>query len=111
MKKLQYGMVNIGCDPEFFFSKKGKIIGSEKIIPKDGLYGNPGSKIIIDGVQAELNPRENACREILANEIKACFKSLDRKLQETKGIKADFSQTIEISKQELKSLDEKSRTL
>jgi len=33
--RLQHYTITMGCDPEFFFSKKGEIIGSEKIIPKD----------------------------------------------------------------------------
>lgn len=111
MKKLQYGIVTLGCDPEFFFSKKGKIIGSEKILPKEGLtIGYGTSKIIIDGVQAELNPEANTCRERLAFNIKKCFETISLTLKNNKGIKTDFSQTIEISKKELNSLAKESRT-
>ena len=75
--------VVIGCDPEFFFAKKGKIIGAEKVLPEDGLkyvpsWGESKSKIIIDGVQAELNPRPNSCRASLADEISQCFKTVSK---------------------------------
>lgn len=107
---------NMGCDPEFFFKHKGLIIGAEKIIPQKGLVirekaGNEiGSKFIIDGVQAEINPRPNTCRANLANELRRCMIMLKQELL-TKGADytADFSRTIEISKDELMSLDEKSR--
>ena len=38
MNKVQIRGVTFGCDPEFFFTKGGKTIGAEKIIPKDGEY-------------------------------------------------------------------------
>ena len=110
----------LGCDPEFFFKNDGGIIGAEKIIPKDGLLNtvttnlgtylpdSPTSKFIIDGVQAELNPRPNTCRANLANEIAACFKTLATSLKD-KGVSVDFSQAVEISKENLMELDEQSR--
>lgn len=120
---------SLGCDPEFFFKFKGEVIGAEKFIPKQGLEYNPAktgrigydgahtttgdgtpSKFIIDGVQAELNPRPNYCRANLANEIAACFKTLKNELDKRgKGFEADFSRTVEISKDRLAELDEKSR--
>ncbi len=101
----------LGCDPEFFFKKGKSIIGAEKIIPKKGLASdyNSNSKIIIDGVQAELNPRASNCREILAREIQGCFITLANKLKKTKGIKTDFTQTITISKKALNELAPASR--
>jgi hypothetical protein len=115
-----------GCDPEFFFSSKGQVLGAEKIIPENGieyvkevggkkdgdftvLYGTT-SKIIIDGVQAELNPRPNTCRANLANEISCCFMKLYNEIKENKDLNIDFSQVVEISKEELDSLSEKSKT-
>ena len=83
---LQFKSIVFGCDPEFFFSKNGEVIGAEKVIAENGLEykrgdfedkkdgdtvsgysrGAGNSKIIIDGVQAELNPRANTCRALLA---------------------------------------------
>ena len=103
--------VTIGADPEFFLTRNKKIIGSEKVIPKEGITVNtsPDCKIVIDGVQAELNPRAFACRAYLGNEISACFKALDKELKKKRNVKVDFSQLISISDKELKSLDKKSR--
>lgn len=101
--------INMGCDPEFFLKLDGEVIGAEKIIPKAGLhYGN--SKIIIDGVQAELNPRPNTCRGLLGNEIAACFRTLEQQIKaKNRKVTCDFSRTVEISKENLMELDEKSR--
>lgn len=99
----------IGCDPEFFFSKGTKVIGSEKIIEKDGLIAGSGSKIVIDGVQAELNPRPQTCREILANDIGGCFLKIAETLKGKERVKVNFSQVIEVGQKELDSLSESSR--
>ena len=48
----------LGCDPELFFSKGGKIVGSEKVLPEDGLTNTPRwagelthKGVVLDGVQ------------------------------------------------------------
>lgn len=106
----------MGCDPEFFFKDaSGKIIGAEKFIPKNGMVhedvnGTGDSKFIIDGVQAELNPRPNYCRANLANEIKACMVMLAGEMKARgNGLTADFSRTVIIDKDKLMELDEKAR--
>lgn len=99
----------LGCDPEFFFKKDGEIIGAEKFLPKAGLDTGAG-KVIIDGVQAELNPAPSYCREILSSTLKTCFRQLQASLQQRgAGISCDFSRTIEISKENLMELAEESR--
>lgn len=101
----------MGCDPEFFFLKNGKVIGAEKILPEHGLLIRGdinSSKFIIDGVQAELNPRPNYCRANLGNEIRLCFQTLLIEM-EKKGVKANFNTTVEISKKNLMELDAKSK--
>lgn len=124
MYYLKHKTISFGCDPEFFFTVQGKTIGAEKIIPKKGIkykaktthnteggYTAKGteSKIIIDGVQAELNPRANTCRANLGNEISQCFRELYKKMQKNKSVKADFSQMIEITQEEMDSLDASSK--
>lgn len=107
----------LGCDPEAFFSKNGKIIGSEKVMPEGGviyrhgvttLNANPNgeNRVIVDGVQFELNPLPSQCRESLSFNIQQCFSNLSKRLQlkQYKGIKADFSQLIEVDKDEFDSL-------
>ena len=114
---IDYHTIHMGCDPEFFFKDDNGTVGAEKVLPKNGMkatdrrQGGTGKnitpKFVIDGVQAELNPRPNFCRAYLANEISSSLKTLKAHLQ-SKGIKADFSSTIEISKERLMELDEKS---
>lgn len=123
-KKLYRKEVIFGCDPEFFFEKKGKIIGSEKIIDRDkgfkvidaytnggtgSICGDHDSKFIVDGVQVELNPRPDSCRARLGNEISKCFRNLQRKMLEDPELSINFSPTIEITTEELDTLDEKSK--
>jgi len=128
-KKLSFSYnVTLGCDPEFFFSgSKGKTTGAEKVLPENGITYTPGtahydgsytcrgdvkeSKIVIDGVQAELNPRPNTCRANLGNEISACFRDLHKALEaQGKGIGVNFMPLVKISQKELDSLSEKSKT-
>jgi len=100
----------LGCDPEFFFKTSEGIIGAEKIIPKNGLIISSSNKIIIDGVQAELNPTASTCRQSVQYAISACFLELRQELKKYNGtITADFSQAVEISKENLMDLEEKSR--
>jgi hypothetical protein len=108
----------LGCDPEFFLKKGTKIIGSELVIAEDGLKvgslfdtstdKDNRSKFVRDGVQAELNPRQNTCRASLASEISACMRVLNGELVKHK-VKADFSRLVKITKPELLKLSEKSR--
>lgn len=114
LTKAQDLYLNMGCDPEFFFKQDGQIIGAEKVLPKHGLTVTRGdtttSKFIIDGVQAELNPRPSTCREVIAGELRACFTHLKADLTaKNLGVTADFSRTINISEEKLMELDEESR--
>jgi len=118
MRALIYSQnLNIGCDPEFFFEKKGKIIGAEKVLDEQGLLDNLdvafGQKkkpiVIIDGVQAELNPTQNNCRQSLASNITHCFIELHKKISSDKDLSLQFNSVKEISAEELDSLSEKSK--
>lgn len=111
-KQLQFFSIVFGCDPEFFFRKGKEIVGAEIVLPKDGLYdGNETypNKIIIDGVQAELNPQPNTCRESLGFNIADSFKALKNHLQNFKGIGIDFSQTIQLSDEDFDKLSDGSK--
>lgn len=99
--------ITLGCDPEFFFSKDGKIIGSEVVIPKKGIASN-GGLTVIDGVQAELHPGQSTCRELLANNIILCLRQVELSAT-AKGVKADFSQVVEIEKEELDKMDDENK--
>lgn len=110
MNKLQYYSVLMGCDPEFFISKNGNILGSEKVIPKDGLNSKEYQtcKVIRDGVQAELNPPPNTCRQSLSAFITECFKSLNTQMKTDPSLSLDFNGVVKVRKEELKSLSPES---
>lgn len=122
MKRLESYRVSMGCDPEFFFARQGKIIGSEKLLSEEG-YSMPSTetdaprnqhratafntpKIIIDGVQAELNPRPHDCRATLANEIAWCMRKIVKNVLRGEAT-IDFSQAVEVSQEELDSLSDR----
>lgn len=108
----------IGCDPEFFFKRGNRIIGSELVFPKgttktEGYfpkavpetYGAVG-KFIVDGVQAELNPQAQGCRAFMCNNIAHSFKALKQDiLDKNKDISICFDRSVIISKTELNKLD------
>ena len=119
VRSLQYAVLYFGCDPEFFFERKGShIIGAEKVLP-EGLkmpanvyntvtqkYEKAFSGFVLDGVQVELNPSPNPCRANLANEMKRHFQALKKKLESMPDIQASFSQVIDLPQDELDSLGE-----
>lgn len=96
----------LGCDPEFFFKRKNEIIGAEKVLPVGGLK-TKGGKIIIDGVQGELNPNPSTNPDELYQNILDCFSELKNILSEDTTI--DTSVTVEVSESEMQSLDDKSK--
>lgn len=102
--------VSWGTDPEAFFSKDDRIIGSEKLIPKYGLR-NAHGKIVRDGVQFEFNPRsERTVKELGAN-ISGLFAKLQDRLKRNNGIGLDFNGLVEVDRAELDSLEPRSRIL
>lgn len=128
MQKITTSYYDLGCDPELFFEKNGKIIPSEKVIPEQlwflQEYNNPTNDVpltqrkkysgvvVQDGIQVELNPRASHCREILANDLRRLFtiikKQLDKK--ENKGVKLNFEQVVKVSKATLNKSSSKCRT-
>lgn len=111
MKTLQFIQFTLGCDPEFFFSKSGKIIGAEKIISKKGLIltDYSSTKVIVDGVLAELNPIPCSCRQDLGHEISRCFEAIKNVISSDPSLGVDFSQKITLTKKELDSLSDESK--
>ncbi len=98
--------VNIimGSDPEFFLKKDGKIIGAEKVLSMfdDNKFRSDRGKVIIDGVQAELNPQPSYCRNIASGNIFNVISQFEKILPE--DIKICLDQTVDIEKEELDSL-------
>lgn len=115
-KKISYTYLNFGSDPEFFFCKKtafgrkGSVIGSEKILPEGGLSLNGRTKasIVRDGVQAELNPAQNTCRQRCANEIASNFKTIVELIKK-KRITINWSPLVRVTKSEMDSLSPASK--
>lgn len=117
MKPLYYiQSIIFGADPEFTFQLNGKSVGSEKIIPQNGIdcgrgQGNDldvNNKIIIDGYQAELNITPASCRAYFGNNIAACFRTLARNINQN-NVNVNFASVVKIPREELKSLSEKSK--
>lgn len=103
--------VNLGCDPELFFKTSEGVIGAEKIIPKGGIRGarSDDGKTIIDGVQVELNPEPNTCREVLISALIGCMTTLEEEMRKHKGVSLDFSRSVTVPKDKLKELSEEAQ--
>lgn len=124
MQKLiqqNYITPSLGCDPELFVARDGKVIGSEKVMPEGGVIFRHGvtylnanefgeNKVVMDGVQVELHPMSATCREALCTNIGKCFQYLDERLKQVKA-DIDFSQLIEVSQDEFDSLSGDSKRL
>lgn len=101
----------LGCDPEFFFVDAAhRVVGSERVLPEEGLKDPFGSKIVIDGVQAELNPPSSGCRESLASFIAEQFVTLGKRMA-TMNFPYTISTTsvVEVDAEELAELSPKAR--
>lgn len=110
---LKQTTVNFGCDPELFAESNGIIIGSERIIPEDGIGGV--NKLIRDGIQVEMNIYPSTCREAVAANIASTFRLLKDRINTIntmggKNFKASFAPVVKVTKEELNALSEKSRT-
>lgn len=100
-----------GADPEMFLEDKntGKIVGSEKGIPEDG-YTCPGGKIVRDGVQIELNPFPNKCREMIGYNLMHIFNKMKVGLEPT-SYRLSLRQVVEVDRDELNALSPQAREL
>ena len=98
-----------GSDPEGFFKKSGRIIGSEKLIPATGIRTYNG-KIVRDGVQFELNPVSGTIASLGRN-ISGLFGALQGRLADNKGVSICYDGLVEVSAQELASLSPATRVL
>jgi len=103
----------LGCDPEFFFESNGEVLESEKVLPKRGLRIDNGDgkekRVSIDGVQAEINPRPDACRGFLGSHIRECFILLKEKIKKDENLKVSFDSIKKLSKKKLDSLSDSSK--
>ena len=86
----------IGSDPEFFFMENGKVLSSELVLPKNGINTQYG-KLTIDGVQAEINPIAETCREVHSHRIAAMIHEAKEQLKKGQSISFDPLVPIELS--------------
>jgi hypothetical protein len=101
MKWSDYPKFVIGADPEVFIRhNSGRLMGSSQVIPIEGLVvdqdRNTGKGILVDapsgvyasgtivrdGVQAELHPLQDSCRQILGSRIGMLLNRLSDHLAE-----------------------------
>jgi hypothetical protein len=105
--------ITFGTDPEGFFEKDGKIIGSERVIPEEGLkegqYYN--SDVVRDGVQFELNPKSSNAIVGLGSNIGKAMSKLSNRLRGCPGVSCNWSGMVEVDREELDALSERSRIL
>lgn len=107
---VPYCQPPLGCDPEFFFTSGGKVIGAEKVLPEGGLAASSGSKskFTVDGVCVELNPAAMGCRANLGNEIGKCFRDLQAHCKKGK-LGTAFNSLVTLKQAELDALSDKSK--
>jgi hypothetical protein len=103
----------LGCDPEFFLASKGELLGSEEVIPKDGLKGNEGGGITRDGIQAEMQVSPFSCRQSGGYYITNLFQSLRGFLTKDakKDYELDWNVLHEVPEKKLQALSKESRVL
>src|SRR3990167_694283 len=104
--------ITIGADPEFFFSHRGEVVGSERIISPDGIQIADGSSFQMDGVQVEMHPLPASSTDELLTRVACCFRELQEFL-ETRApeINLDWRRTIRMKPQQLAQLSERARML
>lgn len=108
----------MGCDPEIFIrNKEGTLVGAEKVLPKGGINANygrqtgkEGGKVIIDGVQAELNPAPQTCRAYMGQAIQACLLQLEKTLNK-QGYEVSSDRVVQVPQEELESLSAENQRL
>lgn len=101
-----------GTDPEGFFERAGKIIGSERVLPEDGLFKQYSAPVVVrDGVQFELNPAAGVSIAGLANNLSSSVLLLQQHLQRTPDVKLNWNRIVEVERAELNSLSVKARLL
>jgi hypothetical protein len=123
-KTLITAGATLGCDPELFLARRGKIVGSERVIPEkievpdrdaSGYLANGGLggvAVVRDGVQVELHPKPFACRANLSDSLKLAFQTLDKHLKSLPTeYEANFDPLVRVTKLELNRLSPASRVL
>ena len=102
--------ITVGCDPEGFFQRDGRVIGADRVLPAEGLgYGRPS--VVLDGVQFELNPAPADTISGLADNIASAFDLLRQHLAHQPGVTLNWNRVVEVSREELHGLSHKAQEL
>lgn len=108
-------ITTVGCDPELFFQREGKIIGSERVIAQSTPKWDPNggdfapTRVVVDGVQAELNPQYSYNVLGLQGNIRGAFQLLKGQLDQAPGVSICWRSVVPIAKRELDALSDKAR--
>ena len=95
----------MGTDPELFLQTGGRIIGSEKVLPDNGLQDQYGAfSIVQDGVQLEVQPRAAKGTQNLGANLSQAFKLLRGHLAQIPEVICCFNGVVEVNREELDSL-------
>jgi hypothetical protein len=120
---LQAHNVYLGCDPELFVVRNGKVIGGEKVISENGLpymsrkdptkpwggtMDDTKCKFVLDGVQIEMTTSPFSCREVMGDTIACAFATLKEHLKKYDA-KPCFDAVVEVDPEEMATLSEKAR--
>lgn len=108
---LRKQMISYGTDPEGFFKFGDRIIGSEKVLTEGHLGSSYSNKVVLDGVQFELNPLNSTDLKYVGRNIGYAFSLLRSQLSLKPGVSVCFDGVVEVTREELDSLSEKSRIL
>ena len=104
---IKENSTTVGSDPELFVRKTPNyktVTGAEKLLDEGAITAPNGyGKVIIDGVQLELNPKYSTCRESHAAFIAELIR-LSAEQAKKKGMVLDFSVGQRITPTELRTL-------
>lgn len=107
VKPLEEKSTTVGSDPELFVRKTPNyktVTGAEKLLTEGEIVEPHGyGKIIIDGVQLELNPKYSSCRESHAHFVASLITEASARAKK-KGMALDFSVGRRITPTELRTL-------
>lgn len=104
--------VLLGCDPEGFLVRDGKVVGAEKYIPQAGVKSSfKYGAVVLDGIQFEIHTNPQRTPMGVANEVREAIVSLKRHLSRVPDVQISMASVVDITREELDSLAEKSRIL
>jgi len=109
-----------GADPEFFFTRNGKIIPSSEVIPEEGIVTTKANSdylkrqdlspmFVRDGVQAEYHPAAATCRGNAIDAVKVAFVILKGWIPD--DVRLSFETTVEIPEEDFAALPAECRRL